>query len=294
MPFNQLIRPPIGLDRVLPHHYFQTARWAVLTPFDGTIAKRGKFHVPKVYHKLWEAWVDLVVWMSADVGWPDKANPLWVANCPYFGVKGHTRGSCHQARICPFCWGRERVIRPYCTVDSLLPEGKIQKAGHRLVEFCSLYRFDYMIQGTLGNSVEDEPLHRLLKFIRDKIEHEGCPEIRLVDHAGAFVSYSVDLHPTYRKPGYSQIYFRRSGLMLVRKDHEVYQMPGTTYEDEAPVDQPSLMWAFSQICRYPVGWLKHGEPWQIRQYLDGLAGCKMMQRYGGWYRNSNSEIEKED
>lgn len=293
MALDRLVRTVPVHDRILPHHYFQAARWAVLTPFDSSVAKRGKFHVPKVYHALWEKWVDLVVRMSKEVGWPDKANPLWVANCPYFGVKGHTRQPCNKDRICPFCWARTQVIRPYCHVDALLPKGKIQRAGHSLVEFSNLERILYIRQGNLGGYVEDQPLDRLIEIVRTKIKHDVRPAMRLAEYEGAYLHYSLDLHPVAKMPGYFKLYFRRSGLMLLRKDRDLTRAPGTTYRDEMPVDQPSLMRAFSRICRYPAGWLLHGTAEQVKQYLDGFAGCHLSRYYGTWSGNHNSEIGKE-
>lgn len=280
---NTIIRRPPTLANLLGHKHFHAARRAVLTPYDGTLARVGRSHVPTVMYRMWEEWCQVLARLG-EAGWDglQKAEPGFLANCPYFGVKGHGWAPCNHALICPFCWGRCRVVRPYCRIADRLPRSRTVRSLYQLVEFDATYRTPYTQMNYKGGISELDDLTRLLKTARDRIALEGRLEVNANQHSGAFVCHSVDLDRAEDDPSQHTFVSRRRGVFLLSNGWDVVRLPRVRYRIHK-VSRRNLVAIVGRVCRYPVGWLKYADGEQVCKYLTAWKRCRTLRFVGDWF-----------
>lgn len=126
--FRDKVTPLFRVTHVREAYRHRAARQAVITPLLGPDLLEHD-RTAEALDKLRERWharlhaLHAAKWTSI----PDQISLAYFRNCPPFGVATDTTSHpCNRAVICPFCFARERVTRPFCKLEAVLygPSGK--------------------------------------------------------------------------------------------------------------------------------------------------------------------------
>lgn len=168
---------------------------------------------------LWHARTSVM----RDTHWPQVRDPLglqYARNCPPFGVLTDDTGRCCQIRsVCPFCFARNYVLRPFMFIEQALygsfHRDAMPKPGYWLVEFevrqrlCLLAKLPW---------TPERVMRHLTPWMVEYMQKHRRREVKLCQPEHAAV-----LHRPYigERDGVSYGGLSRSGFLLVRAGTDV-------------------------------------------------------------------------
>ncbi len=265
-------------------HAQRAARWAVFTPCCGVQWKQQPIrnvlrHVRRLWVKLLDGLADV---QAPGLGTTQHNGRLALAyskNCPAFGISDKRMRRCNRAKICPFCYAREYVVRPMQTLEAALFG---RGSGVPLAELNDTVIVDF----TVG--IKFEPHNRnwqttaatrapVWASILKTIDEGQRREVRQFHSYGGAVLQRIQ----FDTGAWTLL---RSGVFLCNKNEfdlrgfEWSSCEAGRHHVSAPTRE-ELSRAVGRAFRYPDNVLVTA-PEIVREYVERLRSKRLLNRYG--------------
>jgi len=228
----------------------------------------------------------------------DAVSLTYFRNCPPFGVKTDTTSKpCKRHLICPFCYGRMHVLRPFCKFEKVLYGSDthyLGKDGHLLPVLrpdLKIVSFRCPTSGT--NRVRRELTDTGL-WDHWQVAKEFVRANRKIEVNGFGAEYASILFSVYPVQQSSRLGIVRSGVLLVpgglpKSEVIAYRMGGGIVKQFEP-SKEGLYRAHVHAFKYPNRMMTES-PYLTARLLEHMHYARVATWYGP--RGSKTAIEED-
>ena len=284
------------LETVYGAYRYQACRAAVSTPLSN--------RRPRSRHGVWLAqklvrkrWASRLMELHA-AGWPGL--PTWksvsyAANCPPcdLGVSPCTR-VCTRATLCPFCYARHRVLRPFRRLEAALYGPDFAKPDAPLLRGDLAALWFRLRRGFGPDNTAAGLTPALVGSLMAEVKKYAAASRRFERgiFRAEFGTVQFSIYPSSNRP---ELVLERSGVLLVPRDGAESELakylahfnakrpPGESQSRVRggllPATKKGLAAAFSRAARYPVDLLEC-DPALAAAALDSLKKFKLVTSFG--------------
>ncbi len=238
---------------------------------------------------LWQA----VLYRLRDVRWEalgdDGRHLKFMANCPPFGVKTDTSTRpCKRVLVCPFCYGREMVLKPFFRMENILygrgdsaylgPNGKLLPLARpdlKIVAFRTVTRGTKFVPDDLCNFL---PVH----CEKAKAVMEATKRVEVDGFDAEYGCVQFRVYPLEKS---GRLAIVRTGVLLVpggvsEEALGMYRSAGRkSTVAQYPPSKQNLCSAFAAAFRYPAQMTKE-DPWLVARMLEQFRRTRTYRWYG--------------